>query len=175
MIGGAESGRVQLYNRGITSYIIGGWNTDGYKYGTSFNQAEEPTSLRLYATNPFNYHGGRTYTSNNILPTEFIGKTLHVTGYLILTGTINGGRQSGVYVFISDSVQDSTSVDDVSASGAFDGEIHKSVIMTQNIEANIPVPFEIVLPLTKSGYLSFVMYKGYNGFFNAYFEEAWIE
>lgn len=175
---GAESGPVWLYNRGVTSGIIGGWNTVGYRYGAQFDQAEEPESLRIFATSSYNNRGGRTYTSNNILPSDIVGKTLHVKGYFEMRGSIKGGRDSYVHAFISDSVQDVSNVESALNSGAFAGQIHISQVCTpgtSDIKPGKTRDFEMILPLTKTGFLSLVFYKGYNGLLYSYFTEVWIE
>ena len=178
MMGQNESGPIWLYNNGVTSDLIGGWNSVGYKYGSNFGQSIGATALNLYATTKWNNKGGRTYTGNNPLPEAFIGKTLHVKGNFKMNGDLNGGRSSYVYAFISESVQDVSNVESVTASGAFIDEIHTSKLCVQSGHEMNPgdvINFEMVLPITKDGYLSLVFFKGYSGLLYSYFREVWVE
>lgn len=175
---GGESFPLYLYDNGVTSNVVGGWNTTGYKYGSAFAQSEQSAALRLYATSKYNATGGRTYTSNNIVPDRFIGKSLHVKGYFKMNGDLAGGRDSYAYVFISESVQDASATQEVLSSGAFTNEIHQSSLAvpgTGQIQPGESKSFEMVLPITQAGYLSFAFYKGYTGLLYLYIQEAWIK
>ena len=175
MMAKKESGSIWLYNNGETSDVVGDWNTTGYKYGTIFSQSNGSTALSIYATSKYNIHGGRTFTSNNVLPSAYVGKTLHVKGYFRMNGDLKGGRSSYVYAFISDSVQDVSDVENIVASGAFTGEIHAYSPAGNDLEPGATVDFEMILPLTKTGYLSLAFYKGYNGLLYSYIKEVWVE
>lgn len=163
---------VWLYKDGVTSPIIGGWNNAGYKYGSAFAQSQDATKLRIYSTSQYNNRGGRTFTTNLQIPADFINKSIHVKGSITIT-TLAGRNNKG-YVFISETVQDASSTEDVASSGAFTNAISK-YFESDNMAIGTTKTFELVIELTKVGYLSLVGYKGYNGYVTVNFEEVWVE
>ena len=174
---GGKSFPIYLYNNGVTSPIIGDWNTTGYQYGSDvhFGQSKDSTALCIHANSIYSIKGGRTYTGDNPIPTRFVGKTLHIKGYWELNGELAGGRAYDAYAIISDSVQNASSEQDVLTSGAFTNGISAVSSVTTDMSAGTTLPFSFILPITKAGYVSLVMYKGYNGLIYAYFQEVWIE
>ena len=174
---GGESFPLYLYNNGATSPIIGDWNTTGYRYGadSNFGQSKGSTELCVYTSNKYSVKGGRTFTGDNPIPARFVGKNLHVKGYWKLNGDVTGGRIYDAYAIISDSVQNASATQDVLTSGAFTNGISAVTRVTTDMSVGATKPFSFTLPITKAGYVSLVMYKGYNGLIYAYFQEVWIE
>lgn len=173
MAQGEDSGIVWLFNNGTTSSVAGGWNESGYKYGTAFAQAITINSLHVYSTSKWNNRGGRTYTTNNRLPANLIGKTLVVKGTLEASGSTDI-RTTAIYLYISETVTDASSVEDVRSSGAFTNEIHSSKVYS-NSDTVGTYNFEVRLPITQTGYVSMVGYKGNTGTYHFYFKEVYAE
>ena len=170
---GEGSGPVWLFNNGVTSSVAGGWNNAGYKYGSTFAQAITSNSLHVYSTNKYNTRGGRTYTTNNVLPANLLGKTLVLKGTLV-TSDVNDNRNCAIYLYISETVTNASTVESVPSSGAFTNEIHRSKTYTIQ-DASGTDNFEIRLPITQTGYVSLVGYKGYTGTYHFYFKEVYAE
>lgn len=171
-----ESGVVWLYNEGEVSPLIGAWTTTGYKYGSdsSFTQSFEATYLKIYSLSQYNVKGGRTFSSQLQISSNFIGKTLRVQGTQTnpLSGVGYDMRASNAYAIISESVVDTNDTQSVSSSGSFPNNIYA----WQSIAgASTTINIDISLPITQAGYVSVVAYKGYGGRLDTHITKIWIE
>ena len=167
-----------LYNEGVISPIIGDFNTTGYKYGadSAFAQSKASTYLRLRSTSQYNLRGGRTWTGNNALPSQYIGKTLHCTGNM--TNQQLNNRRTFFRLYLSESVVDASDTEDVGNSGAFVNATYSNFQFSGS-DADVPAEttktFDISLPITQAGYVSVMFYKGFTGQIDVHVENIWIE
>lgn len=162
-----------LYKDGVISPILGGFNTTGYKRDPNrYGQDIENDALYIYSLDQFTNPGGRTFTSDNALPTSMVGKTLHVKG--IVSNTSGNGGRSYIYFFVSETVTDDSSAVSPTNSSAFTNSIYKSYY-TGDMASGASKEFELSTELTQGGYLSLVMYKNYNGKLSVRFKEVWVE
>lgn len=173
---GAQGGELfplYLYNEGVISPVVGSFTTDGYKYGQPFAQSQEDTYLQIISTSPYNFRGGRTFTIQSPIPRSCVGKTLRLSGTQTNQNTgVSDMRNSYVYAFISDAVVTSSDTESVIDSGSFVDSISDRQLI---LGANTTINLNLSLAITKTGYVSIVAYKGYNGWLDVKIDKIWIE
>ena len=169
MIGAkTPSGKIWLYNNGVISPIIGNFSVFGYSHNSTYNKAEITDEYLWYhndssgATSALT--GGKTFTSELILPSYLIGKTIHVKGQHKNNQTA-ANDSAGVYV--SDSV-----VNSQSPNTSFVNNINTVLPLATDIQLT---DFEFTLLLTKIGFLSLVGRKQSSGKVEIRFLEVWAE
>ena len=165
-----------LYREGVISPILGDFNTAGYCYNEShnygsFSQSKEAGCLLLRAGNPNKYTGGRTFTSDNSISDSFIGKTLRVSGSI--SWTYYTTRASFVGVYLSEEVVNASGTENVDQSGAFVNAVSQKHQFSG--PANTTENFDLMLPITQSGYISIMFYKGHTAAMEIRVDRVWIE
>lgn len=166
---------ISLYDTGVEASITGGFNTTGYKYGADniFTQSKDASYLVLQSLSQYNFHGGRTWTTTNRIPSNAIGKTLRATG--TVTNTRLANRKTYVRLYNSENVVDASSTENVDDSGAFVDAQYAQFDFGTDVPAGTTKSFDISLPITFAGYVSVMFYKGYNGYIVVHVDKIWVE
>lgn len=161
--------KIYLYNNGVTSEIYGPINNKGYSANATYNKATfESTYLQVYGNSSgatAAVKGGKTFSFENPLPAEYIGKKVYIRGKHKNTSS---NASDIAYIFISDALPDTTST---SFATAFPNYIYNSFTMKQ---ASDFTNFELSLTITRAGYLSIVGRKNGGGYSYIQFYEIFI-
>ena len=164
-----SDGKVWLYKDGELADFLGSLKTGtAYSESSTYNKAsQEETYLYIYGTTANSgstYRGGKSFTSENKIPSSLIGKTLHVKGEHKNTSS-NTNDQA--YAYIAGTISSAYLLDN-----AYSNYIRASKDFGQE---NDYTEFELVLPITRVGYLSLVGRKVNAGIYGFKFTEVWAE
>ena len=168
---GVKSGptRIDLYKDGVVSAEIGPLYVGGYQKNTTNNLAAIQQNDLYYhnenVVDSASYIGGNSFSSTQEIPAKYIGKTLHVKGQH--KNTYSGSVTDYANVVIADAIANADTF--ASAYGTY---INKGATFSTKADFT---EFELVLPITRSGYLSLVGRKTKHGKCYIKFTEVWIE